>query len=283
MGKIMTSNQKQAMVELGLTLAALAVMFGLVLCAGCKTPPPAVPGGNAALTQINGQNVDGAAKALTAATTAATAARESNDKAVRAFAGVCASPELPPQIKPVTETGVKAAQETGKQLEAAQAELVKVKALGGAAVAGWAANEADYRKQIVELQRRLAAAEQAAADLKVELKSQYKWTWFLLIGACVLVVIAGTTMFGITKDILWLALSGGGVSGGIAIEVFKRVDALPNWYWVALVSTFVLGGAGLVAWQCNLSHKTPAADGDVPKVGDILITKLKSLLRIGTP
>lgn len=283
----MTRRMQEVVFELAVTLLAVSALLGVALLAGgCKTLTTAAPvGGNAALAQINGQNVDGAAKALTAASTATTEARESNAKAVRAFAAVCASPDLPPQSKPAAETGVAAAQETGKQLEATQAALADVKSKGTAAVAGWKANEADYQRQIAERDSRLDAAakqhEQDAAsiaNLKADNSARNRWVWLSLIGVCALGAGAALAFSAYIRSKLWACVSGGFATAGALVACYRRIDGLPDWYWMTLVGVLVLGGGGLAAYEFVLNRNTSATGSDIPTAGETLLDKLKSAI-----
>ena len=248
----------------------LTLALGLAILSGCQ-PSPKIPAGtaNTALSGVNAQAADGAKQALEDATANTLKATDSNRKAVARFDASCQKVAVP-ESKTISTTLL----ETDTLLGKVTAELTDVKAKGSLAVAGWHALEEDYITRLEAAEKREKAKDAKIATLEAEKNARGSGYWWLLVGVCVVIVIGGAAMAGFMKDSIWFYLSGAGFAGGVAVVSFKRIDSLPDWYWMALVGTLLLGGAGLAVWQFVISHKTPAAGAAVPKVGALIAQKL---------
>lgn len=247
-------------------IASLAL--GAAAFVGCQPTPPVSPTVHAVET-MNADALAGAKQALETAVSNTSAAKDANHKAIEAYSEACSGGPVKVQDRVTL-----CLNETDALLSRVSDALLDVKTKGALAVTGWKSLEDDYKQQISEGAKREAAKDKTIADQKIELTSRAKWTWFGLVGLCIAVVMLGVVMLGITKDKWWTYVSAAGMAGGIAVEVFKKVDALPDWYWMTMVGTIVTGGIGTAVWQFILSHKTPAAGAAVPKVGSLILEKL---------
>lgn len=277
----MNTRDRETVHQFFALIGALVIMLAIALpfqsCGTVAPPPGGSGGGNEALTQINEQNLKGAGEALEAAGKAAESAQASNEKAIAAFATICAVPDLPPKMKPAATDGAAAAAETRKALQETREELADVKSKGTAAVSGWRANEADYKRQIEAGRQREAAKDKTIASQEADLNARNRWIWFLLLGigaaGAGLALAAGVYL----RSKLWACLSGGFATAGALVACYRRIDGLPDWYWMTLVGVLVLGGGGLAAYEFIINRNTPAAGTAIPTAGSVLLGKIKGM------